>query len=276
MDMGVDASEIMAQAIDGMFLDTNLTADQIKAMKAEVLAAYSDMGISADLRGDMAAGQLYLLMGGSLTTQAGIPADTWLSLDYNTLLAQSGLDVGAMGGMDLTKSLDMAEGMAMAGMTAMELTDKDTAYASLRAGAAEAAGMLADHAFTKTGNDYTAVISAEEGGLTASLTLVLNTKNDKVVGYSIRFDGASAGQAPDGSAMDTSFVATSALNDKDHAEAQVKFLIARGADPSGDLSLDLSLTADYSPSSKAPQTTPPAGAQVLDFLALMAQAAAQA
>ena len=87
---GVMAGGAKMDAAMGLTMDLRpflkaLTDGQNGGMSAsdtELLDALAEEGIHMELRGDLEAGQLYISLGGAFLEQAaGLPADTWYSMD---------------------------------------------------------------------------------------------------------------------------------------------------------------------------------------------------
>ena len=124
----------------------------MSASDTELLDALAEEGIHMELRGDLEAGQLYISLGGAFLEQAaGLPADTWYSMDMSAIYEDMGLDYGALmemttGDVDYTALLSLL-------LSTVEPNDKDTAYSELTQAVDLAAQLLRDDAWAVSGND---------------------------------------------------------------------------------------------------------------------------
>ena len=270
---GVMAGGAKMDAAMGLTMDLRpflkaLTDGQNGGMSAsdtELLDALAEEGIHMELRGDLEAGQLYISLGGAFLEQAaGLPADTWYSMDMGALFEQLGMDYAEL--MDLSKTLD-ASVMLEAMLQSADLSDKDTAYATVAGLVDSAAKLLSDEGFQKNGSDYTTAYTYTQDGADMTLSFTLNTKNDKVVGYAMDIKmtmvtGAETGETTEVMTM------TMGMDEKNHMTAEMKM------DLLGLMSMNMTISGDYKTTDKTPAVEPPAGAVVVPFEELGMETAA--
>ena len=140
------------------------------------------------------------------------------------------------------------------------MDDSTTAYTTIKSTVEEVAKLLADESFVKDGNDYTTTFTAEESGLSATLAVTFTMENDAVVGYKADVDlGVDAGDAGQFGVK-----ITESLDKDNHLAASITL------DGGVYLNMELTMTGDYTATDKAPETTPPEGANVIDLMDLLA------
>lgn len=114
-------------------------ASELTAEDQALLDALKSEGMDMEIRADMEKGVMYLTMGGSALETLGLPADTWYSFDMASMYGQMGLDYTAL--IDASKTMD-ASALLQTALQSADLSDKDTAYATVSAlvnGAAQGA-----------------------------------------------------------------------------------------------------------------------------------------
>ena len=138
MNMKLDLEELMA---DLSALAAAGTSEEPAAPTAEeqaLLTALKEKGVGLEMRMDMDKGMLYMTFTGEALEALGLPADTWYSMDMGALFEQLGMDYAEL--MDLSKTMD-ASVMLEAMLQSADLSDKDTAYATV-AGLVDSAAAL--------------------------------------------------------------------------------------------------------------------------------------
>lgn len=268
MELNMDMSGLIALLTqmtglteEEVLADSNLTADDLK------------MDVTMEMRMDLEGGMLYLLISG-LPEDSGLPADTWLSMDLNEVMAQAGLDLDQL--MSLSQSFDPAAAAA-AQVSLLNLTDADTAYQTVTDAVNAAVAALTDDAFTQDGLVYTNEMDTELG--TVVLALTTNTAGE-VVGYEMTAD-LSIDLADLG--VDTSSLAalglsadTIELTMETSMDAEHAMTAAVTMDAGTLVSLTMTMNGQYSETDETPETTLPAGANVVDYYEWLATSAAAA
>lgn len=287
---GIVADQTAVQMNMDMKMDMTGTAELIATMTgkqptAQELAAMK-MALSMDIRMDL-AGNKYYMMPSGLPTEVGFPKDTWFSMDMNSILAQAGI---ALDTADLLKSQtpDVA-GLASTFLAQMNVDDSTISYGMCALLAQKAASIFADDAFTKTATGYINKINLDLDGLSLLLTVTLTTNaTGDVTAYQVEgsfnedlkvmvtkpggeklkpmLDSlAASGLTIDKISMDLSI----AINSNGTSSAKINMDMGDLINLSTEANLKLSSTT------KKPETTPPAGATVIDFMKLMNSMSAQ-
>ena len=264
MNMKLDLEELMA---DLSALAAAGTSEEPAAPTAEeqaLLTALKEKGVGLEMRMDMDKGMLYMTFTGEALEALGLPAGTWYSMDMGALFEQLGMDYAEL--MDLSKTLD-ASVMLEAMLQSADLSDKDTAYATVAGLVDSAAKLLSDEGFQKNGSDYTTAYTYTQDGADMTLSFTLNTKNDKVVGYAMDIKmtmvtGAETGETTEVMTM------TMGMDEKNHMTAEMTM------DLLGLMSMNMTISGDYKTTDKTPAVEPPAGAVVVPFEELGMETAA--
>lgn len=185
-----------------------------------LLNALATEGIGMSMRGDMSKGLMYMNLSGSILEQAGMPADTWISMDLAATYAQLGLDWSEV--MAMAKDLDYAVLIDLV-LKEIELTDATTDYAMLKLMAEKVADFLSDKSFVKNGNKVVNTFKYAEAGVGAEITMTLVLSGDKVVGYDLTC-ALSAADETGAPALD--FAMYAAVDAKDQMEASISMDMA--------------------------------------------------
>ena len=238
-------------------------ASELTAEDQALLDALKSEGMDMEIRADMEKGVMYLTMGGSALETLGLPADTWYSFDMASMYGQMGLDYTAL--IDASKTMD-ASALLQTALQSADLSDKDTAYATVSALVNGAAKVLADDSFVKSGDNYTTTYALEEDGTKVTLSFTLTMQSDKVVGYELSMDSSTSVDDGEGGQITTTTAMKAGMDAENHMTATVSM----GMDPLMDLSLNI--TGDYAAGDQAPETEPPAGATVVPYEQLIAGA----
>ena len=246
--------------------DRSQVAGQASELTAEdqaLLDALKSEGMDMEIRADMEKGVMYLTMGGSALETLGLPADTWYSFDMASMYGQMGLDYTAL--IDASKTMD-ASALLQTALQSADLSDKDTAYATVSALVNGAAKVLADDSFVKSGDNYTTTYALEEDGTKVTLSFTLTMQSDKVVGYELSMDSSTSVDDGEGGQITTTTAMKAGMDAENHMTATVSM----GMDPLMDLSLNI--TGDYAAGDQTPETELPAGATVVPYEQLIAGA----
>lgn len=261
MNMKLDVQALL----EGIAAMTD-TASEVDAETAALLATLKTDGIDMEIRGDMATGMLYLKMSGDALATAGIPADTWISMDLGALYGTMGIDYTSL--LDVSKTLD-ASALLQTALSSTTLTDKDTDYAAISALVEGVARFLADDSFVKDGDNYTTTYTLDQDGAAASISFTLLMKDDTVVGYDLNMK-ASAGAADDAGTP------AMTMDMKAGMDADNNMTVSMTLDSGSMLDMNLEMTGSYAATDKTPELTPPADATVIPYEQLITGAAAQA
>lgn len=238
-------------------------ASELTAEDQALLDALKSEGMDMEIRADMEKGVMYLTMGGSALETLGLPADTWYSFDMASMYGQMGLDYTAL--IDASKTMD-ASALLQTALQSADLSDKDTAYATVSALVNGAAKVLADDSFVKSGDNYTTTYALEEDGTKVTLSFTLTMQSDKVVGYELSMDSSTSVDDGEGGQITTTTAMKAGMDAENHMTATVSM----GMDPLMDLSLNI--TGDYAAGDQTPETELPAGATVVPYEQLIAGA----
>lgn len=257
MGMGMNMKMDMTQ-----FMQT-VTAMGGTAPSAEDLAMLEEMktkGVDLDMRGDLAAGELYINVD---LTRLGAPSldgydpNTWYSMDLNALLAQSG------SGMDWTTLLAQAKDIDYVDLAKMVLSaaqpdDAANDYTALKTEVEKIVTALSDQGFVAADNAMVSTYTFTEDEGTLTMKLTLNTEGETVKGYAMDF--AMSAQV-EGQNMGMSM--NVAMDDQDKMKATFNMDLA------GLMTMDMTMDGHYTPGTTAPVTTPPEGATVVDYMEML-------
>lgn len=228
----------------------------MSASDTQLLDALAEEGIHMELRGDLEAGQLYISLGGAFSEQAaGLPADTWYSMDMSAIYEDMGLDYGALmemttGDVDYTALLSLL-------LSTVEPNDKDTAYSELTQAVDLAAQLLRDDAWAVSGNDRILHYALEQDGVAADFTFTLTMRGDDVSAYDLSVELSAD---VDGSAPMSIFL-------QESMDADGRMEASMQCDAAGLMDLEFSMSGRYTEGKTAPETEPPKGAVVVDLTA---------
>ena len=264
MNMKLDLEELMADLSAPAAAGTSEEPAAPTAEEQALLTALKEKGVGLEMRMDMDKGMLYMTFTGEALEALGLPADTWYSMDMGALFEQLGMDYAEL--MDLSKTLD-ASVMLEAMLQSADLSDKDTAYATVAGLVDSAAKLLSDEGFQKNGSDYTTASTYAQDGADMTLSFTLNTKNDKVVGYAMDIKMTMVTDAETGETTEV-MTMTMGMDEKNHMTAEMKM------DMLGLMSMNMSISGDYKTTDKTPAVEPPAGAVVVPFEELGMETAA--
>lgn len=249
MNMKMDLTELVKAVATLLGQGETLSAEDQAA-----LDSMKNEGVDLAMRGDLGAGKLYMNMSGVLFDTAGMDADTWYEMDMASLMEQSGMDWSEL--LELSKNIDYAA-LVKTALSAAEPTDSATAYESVKATVEGVVASLSDDGFVRDGDQYTAAVALEEDGVFASLIFVLEMPKDTVTGYVMSM--AVESQEDD---ITVSMDMTIAVDDKDQMQAEMNM------DMAGLMTMKMTMEGKYAPGKTAPQTQPPAGAKVVNFMEL--------
>lgn len=239
---------------------------EAQAKTDALLKALKEDGISMELRGDMGTGLLYFTLSGDVLADAGVPADTWISMDLGALYGAMGVDYTAL--LDASKTLD-PNALLQTSLNGMTLTDKDADYAAVSALVDGVAKFLADDSFVKDGSNYTATYTLNQAGADVTIAFTLLMKDDAVVGYDLTMKATSGGD-------DETGIPAMAMDMKAGMDADNNMTVSMTLDSNNMLDLSLEMTGSYTATDKAPQLAPPDGASVISYEELLAASAEQA
>jgi len=237
------------------------TASAMTPEEEAMLEALATEGIGISMRGDMAEGLMYMNLSGSILEQAGMPADTWLSMDLAATYAQLGLDWSEV--MAMTKDLDYGAIIDML-LKEIELTDATTDYAMMKMMVEKVADILSDQSFVKNGNKAVNSFKYTEAGAGIEITMTLVLSNDKVVGYDLT---CALNAADETGTPVLDFAMYAAVDAKDQMEANISM------DMAGVLGMSMNMEGDYTKGNSSPAVVPPAGVTVVPYESLMTPAA---
>ena len=259
MNMTMDMEQFLADMVEL----AGGSMDELTESDKALLDSLSTEGLTFDIRGDLMKGEFYFSMSGAVAAAIGLPENTWIAMDMNALLEGSGMDWATlMASVDQTSNLNLDTLLSQA-LAQVPVDDSTTAYTTIKSTVEQVAKLLADESFVKDGNDYTTTFTAEESGLSATLAVTFTMENDAVVGYkadvALDVDAGDAGQF--------GVKITESVDKDNHSTATITL------DGGVYLSMDLTMTGDYTTTDEAPELTPPEGANVIDLVELINSAA---
>ena len=227
-----------------------------------LLKALKEDGISMELRGDLGTGMLYFTLSGGVLTDAGVPADTWISMDMAGMYEAMGMDYDSL----IRASVDMDPNVllqtALGGVT---LTDKDADYVLLSALVEGVAQFLSDEAFVEDGGNYTTTYTLEQAGSDVTIAFTLLMKDDAVVGYDLTMKVAAG-------PTDEAGIPAMTMDMKAGMDADNNMTVTMTVDSNNMLDLSLEMTGSYAATDKAPELAPPADATVIPYEQLLGAA----
>lgn len=229
---------------------------QLSAEDQAMLDSLKKDGIDLSMRGDMGLGTLYMNMKGDILTAAGMNSADWYKMDMAAILAQSGMDWTEL--MDFSKNLDYTALVKQA-LSSLELSDSTAAYDTVKTTVEGVVASLSDEGFVKEGDQYTAMVDFKQDNTDLTLVLVMEMKKDAVTGYVM-----SMAMAAQEEGMTVSMDMTVGMDDKDRMTAEMHM------DAAGLMTMELTMEGGYTQGKTAPATEPPAGANVVDLMELMA------
>lgn len=256
MNMTMDMSGLITALQQMSGEDADLSAEDLA-----LLDALSKEGIGMQMRGDAAAGTMYMNMTGSFLEASGMDTGAWYSMDLNALCEQMGMDYADLIRFSTNLDYKSLVGSALSTVTLDDCTD----YEVVKALVDGLAQFFSDGAFIQDGDVYTSSFAAEEDGTKFVMALSVTMKNNKAVGCTISL---SANIPLDEEGTPLVIGVSSSLDEKGQAKASIVL------DAGGFVGVDLDMTSSYTAGSKAPETTPPAGAAVVPFEQMMAGALA--
>lgn len=254
MNMKMDLSEyiksvsLLTQAMGG-------EAEELSPEDQAMLETLKTEGIDLSMRGNLEQGNLSMNMKGAFLTEAGMNPEDWYKMDMTAILEQSGMDWKEL--MAAAKDLDYTA-LVKQSLSSLELSDSAAAYSAVKDTVESIVAALSDEGFVKEEDQYTAMVDFKEDGVTATLVLVMQMKNDTVTGYVV---GMSMEATEEN--MTVSMDMTTSMDDKDQMKAEMHM------DMGGVITMEMTMDGSYAEGRTAPQTEPPAGANVVDFMELM-------
>lgn len=257
--MKMDLDMNMKMDLDQLVKSVALLSGEENEMSPEDLAMLEKLkteGIDLSMRGDMDQGTLYMNMKGAILTQAGMNPEDWYKMDMAAILEQSGMDWNEL--MEAARNLDYTA-LVKQSLSSLELNDSVTAYGTVKSTVEGIVAAVSDEGFVKEGDEYTAEVAFEENGTTVTLVLVMTMKEDTVTAYVM---GMSMESTQEG--MNVSMDMTTSMDDKDQMMAEMHMDLA------GLMTMEMTMNGSYAKGQTAPETEPPAEANVVDLMELMA------
>ena len=251
MNMKMDLSQLIKSV-------SLLTGEEV-SLSAEdeaMLDALKNEGVDLSMRGDMGLGTLYMNMKGELMAAAGMNGEDWYKMDMAAMMEQMGMDWTQL--MAAAKELDYTA-LVKQSLSTLSLTDSTAAYDTVKSTVEDVVAAVSDEGFLKEEDDYTAVLELEENGVTVTLVLTMTMKQDTVTAYVI---GMAMEAQEEG--MTVSMDMTTSMDDKDQMMAEMHM------DAAGLMTMELTMSGSYAQGQTAPATEPPAGANVVDLMEMMA------
>ena len=256
MDMGLKMD--MSGLLEAMGDDD--PPEQQDQATQDILDALATQGVGVSARGDLAQGKLYLNMDlsalGDAAAQAGLAPNTWLELDLDNLMEQIyGMSWEQAMALEVNWDTDYASLLSALAGAVLRPDDAAGGYAAAKATVNECVAAFSDEGFAQKDNTYT-----------TSYVLPLGDRASGVI--SVRLDMGADG-APERYLLrgvlstggkSVSDLGMSVSGDRD---GKIKADVAVSVD--GQSLLDVTLEGVFTPGSTAPQTTPPAGAEIHSY-----------
>lgn len=256
MNMKLDMAQLIA------FLEQMSGGQEVlTAEERAMLDAMKTDGIDMTVRGDMATGMLYMNMSGKVLenagmAEAGIRPDIWYSMDMETLLEGSGMDMTEL--IKQSGKLDY-ETVARLFLDTLTLNTAGSegygvSYEVFKSSAENLAFALSDAGFTRDGDKYTASI---DGGLN-KMELSLTMENGAVTASNMVLNMTMSEQG-----VAASVLVDMGVDQNDRVTGKMTM------DVGGMMSMALNISGGYTRGTAAPVTKPPAGAEIVDYMSLM-------
>lgn len=258
MNLKLDITAMLDQLVSDA--QTSGAPAAIEDSEKAMVEALAKEGIDFAIRGDITEGKLAFTVDGAALAQAGLPQNTWYTMDLAGLGQGTGMDYASLlSGMAAQTSDHYVDTMAKSFLSTLTPTSADNegygvSYQTFVESVENVVYALSDEGFTKSGSDYTCTI---DGGL-LKMELTLTMKQDKVVAYAMTMT-ATQTVGEDNMTM----VMDMAVDEKDQFTGSVKM------DMAGLMDMDLALSGGYTKGTTAPQTQLPEGVGVIDLNALM-------
>jgi hypothetical protein len=283
---GIISNGTSIQASIGMDMDMTGLYTLLAGMGLDVSTTSSDemvINLDMDIRSDMSTGKLYYLMDGMPDSIPGLPAGAWLLTDLNEVLKESGLEMDFATVLKNSTSIDYTKLMSTL-LSSVPVESSATSYSTLAADIQELAAAFSDENFEKTSSGYTNTFTKTVDGAAINLGLTLSTNaKGEVTGYEETFGlsldvkslltGRGEQSIQDsrdpfsalGLNADTLTVSLKATAD------ETGVTTTQGSLALGNLfTLGMDGSVKYASTAKLPETTPPAGATVVNWSDLMA------
>ena len=283
---GIISNGTSIQASIGMDMDMTGLYTLLAGMGLDVSTMSPDemvVNMDMDLRSDMSTGKLYYLMDGMSDSIPELPVGAWLLMDLNEVLKESGLEMDFATVLKNSKSMDYTKLMSTL-LSSVPVESSATSYSKLAADIQELAAAFSDENFKKVSSGYTNTFTKTVDGVAINLGLNLSTNaKGEVTGYEETFglslDVKSLLAGLEDQSVQDSLDQFSALGlNADTLTVGLKaaadetgVTTTQGSLALGNLfTLGLDGSVKYASTTKIPETTPPAGATVVNWSDLMA------
>lgn len=256
MNVKMDLAQLITAVSEG---------EALSAEDQAIMDAIKNTGLNLSIRGDLDTWNFYLNMGSEDATimqAAGLDPSIWYSLELGSLFEttlNSSMDLTSL--MEASKSADLW-GMVESMTSLMDVNDA-TAYPQAKAFVDTFATLLADESFTIPEGSRNPVLnlSLDEDGVKLDAKMELVCLEDGTVdGYQMDMNlGAMDSENP---AESITMAISASMIEDGQMQMSLKMDIA------GALGMDMKMNGNYLPGTKAPETTPPAGATIKPLLDL--------
>ncbi|MBR4945021.1 MAG: copper amine oxidase N-terminal domain-containing protein [Peptococcaceae bacterium] len=213
-----------------------VTAEQQAAMEAM-------KNMTMQVRGDTAGGYLYLQS--DMFALSGLNGSAWYRMDLDKTAILSGSDLKNVLA-DNAYAQNSCEKTVMAMIDSLTPENATTCQMVLNN-----LEMYRDDAFQKTGNNYVSSMRYTANGMTTSMSITLKTNGAAVTGYQ-EASSLYMGNAP----------LMMLKNDMTGSRSDMEMSLTM----QNMLTMKLKGNVQYSAGSEKPQTAPPSGAQILNFV----------
>lgn len=257
MNMKMDMSGL-AQALSAMGAAPD--AEDLAQMEA-----LKTQGVDLTMRGDLAQGKFYVNMDlsalGAAAAEAGMDGSAWYEVDMAALMAQAGADMDWATLLKQAKELDYVD-LAQMVLSAVEPNSAADSYTQIKATVDGLLTAFSDAGFEAKDGKQVATYSLSEQGMTVAGTLALDMDGESVKGYAINLAlSAQVGSQSMEMSMDL------ALDEQDKMNATFT------ADLAGLMTMEMTMDGQYTPGTTAPETAPPADANVISLMEMMGSSA---
>lgn len=231
------------------------------------------MSMAMDMKMDLDAGTIYFKMDDALNTAMGLSAGTWMSMDLNAVMAESGMEWDYDALMAQANDIDAVE-LLKAALGGISLDDHaaDT-YTTVANTLDSVLTALSDKGFQKTADGYETTLNLNVEGVEFSVMMDLTTAaSGEVNGYGMTLsmivpldEQTKSALAESGLSVDQIVLGvSSSVDQNDRAKSVINLSMAPL------FTADMTVEMNYSATSQTPNTALPAGAVVVDYMDLMA------
>lgn len=259
MDMTCDVNGIVSAA--GAMETTMKISMDMSGLAAQLGLPADGTKVSGTLQVRGKDNSFYMTATGDLASYMGLPSNAWLSSDSTDALSgitgsipqlDTAIAADSLQGWNSTMKFELAPSLVSL-LGDVKLSDSTNAMETVKTELNKIADPFRDSSFTKTSTGYTTTMTLNDDPKPFSVTLDLTYSGGKVTGYKTTMKNSAAPVEGGTAYMDLTTNYTSG-NKMEYQATQVN--------PDGS-KLSSGFSFQVTPSSKSPQTQPPAGAAIL-------------